>query len=58
MAYRRGRAPDRQGHWFELSSFRDGLYGLGDSIEILCYDQVESWLIDILEARPVLPSSI
>ncbi len=50
---------NKVGHWLEyVSTFRDGLVELGDSVLILCDRQAGAWLVDEFEAEPVLPPSI
>lgn len=50
---------NQQGHWAEyINTFRVGFLALGDSVEILCDADAERWLIEKLDAKPVLPPSI
>ena len=50
---------DRKGHWFEyIRSIRDGLVRLGDEVTVLADHQADSFIIEQLDARPVLPPSI
>jgi glycosyltransferase involved in cell wall biosynthesis len=50
---------DRTGHWFEsMRTFRDGLVALGDDVRLVVSKKAEPFIIDQLNARPVLPSSI
>ena len=50
---------DRTGHWFEsIRTFRDGLVALGDDVRVLVSKNAEPFIVDQLNARPVLPASI
>jgi len=50
---------DRKGHWFEyLGTFARELRALGDEVTILADRSAESFLVEQLEVRPVLPASI
>ena len=50
---------DRKGHWFEyVRTFRRGLLELGDSVTVLASKKAEPFIVNELEARPVLPTSI
>ncbi len=50
---------DRTGHWFEsMRTFRDGLVALGDDVSLLVGQKAEPFIVDQLNARPVLPASI
>ena len=50
---------DRTGHWFEsMRTFRDGLVALGDDVRLLISKEAAPFIIDELDARPVLPRSI
>jgi glycosyltransferase involved in cell wall biosynthesis len=50
---------NKQGHWVEyINTFRDAFLAIGDSVEVLCDAGAEQWLIDKLDAKPVLPPSI
>src|ERR1700719_3655811 len=50
---------DRTGHWFEsIRTFRDGLVALGDDVRLLVSKKAEPFIVDELNARPVLPASI
>jgi glycosyltransferase involved in cell wall biosynthesis len=50
---------DRTGHWFEsMRTFRDGLVALGDDVSLLVSKKAEPFIVDQLNARPVLPASI
>jgi glycosyltransferase involved in cell wall biosynthesis len=50
---------DRTGHWFEsMRTFRDGLVALGDDVRLVVSKKAEPFIVDQLNARPVLPASI
>jgi len=50
---------DRKGHWFEyLGTFVLELRALGDDVTILADSAAEPFLVEQLQARPVLPASI
>jgi glycosyltransferase involved in cell wall biosynthesis len=50
---------DRTGHWFEsIRTFRDGLVALGDDVSLLVSKKAAPFIVDELNARPVLPPSI
>ena len=50
---------DRKGHWFEyLGTFARELRALGDDVTILADSAAEPFLVEQLQARPVLPASI
>ncbi len=50
---------DRKGHWFEyLSTFDRGLRALGDQVTILADRHAEPFILESLNAKPVLPDSI
>lgn len=50
---------NKQGHWGEyVSTFREGLTRLGDTVQVLCDHQAEPWLVENFDAKPVLPASI
>jgi glycosyltransferase involved in cell wall biosynthesis len=50
---------DRTGHWFEsIRTFQNGLAALGDDVRLLVSKKAESFIVDQLNARPVLPASI
>jgi glycosyltransferase involved in cell wall biosynthesis len=50
---------DRKGHWFEyLSTFDRGLRELGDEVTILADHHAEPFILESLQAKPVLPDSI
>jgi glycosyltransferase involved in cell wall biosynthesis len=50
---------DRKGHWFEyLSTFDQGLRALGDEVTILADRHAEPFILESLNAKPVLPDSI
>ena len=50
---------DRKGHWFEyVRTFRNGLLQLGDSATVLVSKNAESFILNELEAKAVLPESI
>ena len=50
---------DTRGHWFEyLSTFVAGLHELGDTVTILGPRDAEPFIIESLDAKPVLPRSI
>ncbi|HTJ78195.1 MAG TPA: glycosyltransferase [Rariglobus sp.] len=50
---------DNHGHWIEyISTFKKGLLDAGDSVEILCDEKAEPWVIERFAAQAVLPESI
>lgn len=50
---------DKKGHWFEyLGTFDRELRALGDDVTILADHSAEPFVIEQLQARPVLPDSI
>jgi glycosyltransferase involved in cell wall biosynthesis len=50
---------DRKGHWFEyISTFSQGLRALGDQVTILADRRAETFILENLQAKPVLPDSI
>jgi glycosyltransferase involved in cell wall biosynthesis len=50
---------DRTGHWFEsIRTFQNGLAALGDDVRLLVSKKAEPFIVDQLNARPVLPASI
>lgn len=50
---------DRKGHWFEyLGTFDRELRALGDEVTILADRSAEPFLMEQLQAQPVLPDSI
>jgi glycosyltransferase involved in cell wall biosynthesis len=50
---------DRKGHWLEyVTTFRAGLLELGDEVTILAPRDAEPFVVQGLDAQPVLPRSI
>ena len=50
---------DRKGHWYEyVRTFREGLLKLGDNVTILASQRAERFILNELDARPVLPESV
>src|SRR5271155_2177044 len=50
---------NKKGHWFEyLGTFARELRALGDEVTILADSSAESFLVEQLQVRPVLPASI
>jgi len=50
---------DRKGHWYEyVRTFREGLLKLGDNVTILASQNAERFILNELDAKPVLPESI
>lgn len=50
---------DRKGHWAEyVETFRVGLSGLGDEVTILADHNAEEFIIEGIQAKPLLPASI
>ncbi len=50
---------DRKGHWFEyISTFVQGLSALGDEVAVLADRHAEPFILESLQAKPVLPDSI
>jgi glycosyltransferase involved in cell wall biosynthesis len=50
---------NKKGHWFEyLATFERELRALGDEVTILADHSAESFIVERLHAKPVLPDSI
>lgn len=50
---------NKQGHYAEyIKTFQLGLLSMGDSVEVLCDAHAERWLVETLQAKPILPASI
>src|ERR1700735_1799135 len=50
---------NKKGHWFEyLGTFAQELNALGDDVTVLADHSAESFLIEQLHVKPVLPDSI